>query len=61
MARDGISEDYARARVRAQHDAAYFRARCDGEFVNDYPTAEAAETAARDFVQNLLRSGKEES
>ena len=29
MARDGISEAYARSRIRAQHDGAWFRARCD--------------------------------
>lgn len=61
MARDGISEDYARKRVRAQRDEVYFRVRCDAVFVNDYPTVEGAEAAARDFVQNLLRGSKEES
>ena len=29
MARDGISEDYARSRIRAQHDEYWFRERCD--------------------------------
>ena len=29
MARDGISEDYARRRIAAQHDEAWFRQRCD--------------------------------
>ncbi len=29
MARDGISESYARARIAAQHDAAWFRGKCD--------------------------------
>ena len=28
MRRDGISEDYARSRIAAQHDAAWFRQRC---------------------------------
>ena len=28
MKRDGITEDYARARIAAQHDAAWFRERC---------------------------------
>ena len=38
MKRDGISEDYARSRIRAQHDEQWFRERCsyvlenDGEF-----------------------------
>ncbi len=29
MARDGISEDYARSRIRAQHEEGWFRERCD--------------------------------
>lgn len=29
MARDGISEEYARSRIAAQHDDAWFRVRCD--------------------------------
>lgn len=29
MARDGISEDYARSRIAAQHDDAWFREKCD--------------------------------
>ena len=29
MLRDGISEDYARSRIRAQHDENWFRKRCD--------------------------------
>lgn len=29
MARDGISREYARSRIRAQHDDEWFRARCD--------------------------------
>ena len=29
MARDGITEEYARSRIAAQHDEAWFRERCD--------------------------------
>ena len=29
MQRDGISEDYARSRIRAQHEESWFRERCD--------------------------------
>ena len=54
MARDGIAREAALARVRAQKDEAYFRARCDAEFVNDFPSLAEAETAARDFVRRLL-------
>lgn len=57
MARDGITEDAALARVRAQRDAAYFRARCDREFVNDYPDRDAADAAAREFAEALVNEG----
>ena len=35
MARDGIGEDYARSRISAQHNEAWFRARCDRWLAND--------------------------
>ena len=35
MARDGISESYARKRIAAQHDEAWFRQRCDYVLSND--------------------------
>ena len=35
MARDGISEDYARSRIAAQHQEAWFRSRCDRCLRND--------------------------
>ena len=35
MKRDGISEDYARARIRAQHEESWFRERCDYVLTND--------------------------
>ena len=35
MARDGISEEYARSRIAAQHDDAWFRQRCDYVLEND--------------------------
>ena len=35
MKRDGISEDYARSRIRAQHDENWFREKCDYVLVND--------------------------
>ena len=35
MKRDGISEDYARARIRAQHREDWFRERCDYVLSND--------------------------
>ena len=35
MARDGISEDYAKKRIAAQHTDAWFRERCDHHLHND--------------------------
>ena len=35
MARDNIPEDYARARIAAQKDAAWFRAHCDAVLENN--------------------------
>ena len=61
MARDGITEDYARSRVAAQQSAEYFRARCDHEFVNDLPTAAEAAAAATDFIHTIINNLKEET
>ena len=35
MARDGISEDYARSRIAAQHSDSWFREKCDKILEND--------------------------
>ena len=35
MARDNISEDYARSRIAAQHDESWFRQHCDHVLEND--------------------------
>ena len=35
MARDGISETYAKKRITAQHDDSWFRERCDRVLTND--------------------------
>ena len=35
MQRDGITEGYARSRIRAQHEDSWFRERCDYVLVND--------------------------
>ena len=61
MARDSITEDYARSRVAAQQSAEYFRARCDYEFVNDLPTAAAAENAAEVYIHTIIKTLKEET
>ena len=61
MARDGIDEERACARVRAQKDEAFYRSRCGEVFENAYSSAETAESAAQEFVYHLLRGSKEES
>ena len=35
MARDGISEEYAKKRINAQHDDSWFREKCDHTLHND--------------------------
>lgn len=54
MTRDGISEDYARARVAAQKSEAWFRAHCDTVFENNFPTPRMAEQAASAFLDTIL-------
>lgn len=60
MARDGITEDYARARVRSQRDAEAFRADCSAVFENNYPTSAQAGQAAAEFLDPIIKSLKEE-
>lgn len=61
MARDSITEEYARSRIAAQKDTDYFRAQCDYEFVNDLPTAEKAEHAAEVYINTIINNLKEET
>ena len=60
MTRDGISEDYARARVRAQRSEEAFRADCDEVFENNYPTPAQAAFAAEEFLDTIIKKSKEE-
>ncbi len=60
MTRDGISEDYARARVRAQRSEEEFRADCGAVFENNYPTFAQAELAAEEFLDTIIKSCKED-
>lgn len=46
MARDGITEDYARSRIAAQHEEAWFRQRCDYILENN--------TSAEDFLKKAI-------
>ena len=52
MARDGISEEYARSRIAAQHDDAWFAARCDTVLENS-GTFDAFATKCVAFLRNI--------
>ncbi len=59
MAREGIPEDYARARVNAQHPDEFYTSRCQYLLVNDCPTREAfAERAGELFAKILAGAEK---
>lgn len=52
MARDGISEEYARKRIAAQHDPSWFQERCDCVLDND-STLEAFQEKCLAFLRQL--------
>ena len=52
MARDGISEEYARQRIEAQHDESWFRQNCDTVIEND-GTLDAFATKCLAFLHTL--------
>ena len=60
MARDGISEQYARLRVSAQKPDEYFRSKCSCELNNGADTAEAFQAEAKDFFHRLIDQIREE-
>lgn len=60
MARDGISEEYARARVSSQKKASFFEKNCDVIFENQYPTLSDAETAAERFLRGVIKQIEED-
>lgn len=60
MARDNISEQYARLRISAQKPDEYYRERCDLELNNAAESAEAFEAEAKRFFTRLIESIKEE-
>ena len=53
MARDGISEAYARLRVNAQKDDSFYREHCTHLLVNTSDTPEAFQAAALAFFRTL--------
>ncbi|WP_295579208.1 L-threonylcarbamoyladenylate synthase [uncultured Oscillibacter sp.] len=60
MARDGITEQYARLRISAQKPDEYYRGKCDGELANAADTAEAFQADARLYFQRMVESIREE-
>lgn len=60
MARDGITEQYARMRISAQKADEYYRTKCDCVLNNATDTAEAFQVEAKDFFERLIESIKEE-
>lgn len=54
MAREGISEEYAWARIKAQRTNEYFSQNCDYTLWNDCPTAEEFSQKARKFLKEVL-------
>ena len=60
MARDSITEQYARLRISAQKPDEYYRGKCDCELNNGAETVEAFEAEARDFFERLVERVREE-
>ena len=54
MAREGLTEDYARLRLSAQKTDEAFAAQCGTVLNNDYPTAEAFAAACDTFLQQWI-------
>ena len=55
MARDGISEDYARLRISAQQPDAFYRERCSHILENNCATPAQFRDQARIFFRKMLR------
>ena len=55
MAREGISEDYARSRVAAQQRDEYYVGKCGYTLVNDCATPEEFAAQAREVFRKILK------
>lgn len=55
MAREGISEEYARSRVKAQKSDGYFTEGCDHTLYNDCAQAEEFALRAKTLVESILQ------
>ena len=53
MAREGISEEYAWARVKAQKPDEYFMENCDYVLMNDCASAEEFARKAQEFLEPI--------
>lgn len=53
-AREGISEEYARARVAAQKEDAFFRANCDQVLFNDCTDPEQFARQAKELFERIM-------
>ena len=60
MARDGITEQYARLRISAQKADEYYRSKCDCELTNSADTAEAFQADTRLFFHRMVEAIREE-
>ncbi len=59
MAREGISEEYARARVAAQPSDTFYKEACDYLLVNDCADRKEFGARARALLALILRCGKQ--
>lgn len=59
MAREGISEEYARLRVSAQKKEEWFRANCTYVLVNDCADAAAFQARARALFEQIINKREE--
>ena len=60
MARDNITEQYARLRISAQKSDEFYRGKCDLELNNGAETAEAFQREAKLFFERLVEALREE-
>ena len=59
MARDDISEEYARLRISAQQPGEYFENRCDYTLFNDADSPEAFARRCDQLLDTILNTGKD--
>ena len=55
MDREGISEDYARDRIRAQKPDSYYIGRCSHHIYNDYPSVQDFAEAAGALLDQIIK------